>query len=169
MNFNDVIKNRFSVRKFADKPVDSKVIDSIIDTVMTAPTALNLQPVHTYVVTDKEMLEKIDTASPCRYGATCVFAVCYDEENCWTSVNGDKRGVMDASIAATYIMLKATDEGLGSCWVCRFDANILREVLNIPKDLKPECLIMVGHTDKDAQPADRHTIRKPIDEAFTRL
>ncbi len=167
MNFNDVINNRWSVRAFANVPVEKEKLQSIIDTTITAPTAKNMQPVHTYVITNADMLKKVDDISACRYGATAVFAVCYNTDECWTNDKGDSRGEMDASIAATHIMLAATNEGLGTCWVCLFDEDKLRDALKLPQNEKPVCLIMVGYTADTARPSERHTTRKPLDKAFT--
>ncbi len=133
----------------------------------TAPTAKNMQPVHTYVITNADMLKKIDDISPSRYGATAVFAVCYNTDECWTNEAGEMRGEMDASIAATHIMLAATNEGLGTCWVCLFDKDKLSELLDLPKNEVPACLIMVGYASDKAKPSPRHTERKDFDKAFT--
>lgn len=167
MNFNDVIKNRWSVRDFADIAVEKSKLQNIMEITHTAPTAKNMQPVHTYVITNSDMLKKIDTVSPCRFGATAVFAVCYNADECWKNSSGELRGEMDASIAATHIMLAATNEGLGTCWVCLFDKDGIKNVLDLPENEVPACLIMVGYPSDKAKPSERHTDRKDFDKVFT--
>ena len=167
MNFLNVIKSRWSVRDFSDIVIEKSKLLNILDITHTAPTARNMQPVHTYVITNADMLKKIDTVSPCRYGATAVFVVCYNTDECWKSDAGEMRGEMDASIAATHIMLAATNEGLGTCWVCRFEADGVKKVLDLPENEVPACLIMVGYPSDKARPSDRHLDRKDFDKAFT--
>jgi len=167
MNFLNVIKSRWSVRDFADVKIEKQKIQNIMDITYTAPTAKNMQPVHTYVVTNPEMLKKMDDVSACRYGATAVFAVCYNTDECWKNDAGDMRGEMDASIAATHIMLAATNEGLGTCWVCLFDKEKLKDLLNLPDNEVAACLIMVGYPSDKAKPSPRHLDRKDFDKAFT--
>lgn len=167
MNFADVIKSRWSVRDFADIEIEKQKIRNIMDITHTAPTAKNMQPVHTYVITNKDMLKKVDEVSACRYGATAVFAVCYNTDECWKEESGAMRGEMDASIAATHIMLAATNEGLGTCWVCLFDKAKLKDLLNLPDNEVGACLIMVGYPSDTAKPSPRHLDRKDFDKAFT--
>ena len=167
MNFLNVIKSRWSVRDFSDIAIEQQKLQNIMEITHTAPTAKNMQPVHTYVITNGEMLKKIDDVSPCRYGATAVFAVCYNTDECWKDDSGAFRGEMDASIAATHIMLAATNEGLGTCWVCLFDKDGITKLLDLPKNEVPACLIMVGYPSDEAKPSPRHTDRKAFDKAFT--
>lgn len=170
MTFEQVINARYSARSFKDVAVENEKIDNIINLTMTAPTAKNMQPVKTYVITDSEMLKKLDDGvTICRFGATAVFAVCYDKTMAWTNSNGESRGEMDASIAATHIMLSATNEGLGSCWVCLFDKDKLKELLKLDDNIVPCCLIMTGYKADDCEPSVRHTQRKPVDEAFIKI
>ena len=77
MEFEKVIKERFSVRKFKDDKVSEELIQKILEAGNLAPTAKNYQPQKIYVVMSKEGLEKIDKASPCRYNApVCLIVAC---------------------------------------------------------------------------------------------
>lgn len=58
MEFNDVIKNRYSVRKFSDKEVSQKLIEEILEVGRIAPSAGNHQPTVVYVL-DEEKIEKL--------------------------------------------------------------------------------------------------------------
>lgn len=80
MEFQEVIKNRFAVRKFSDKVVEQEKIDAILEAWRLAPTAKNIQPIKIYVVKSEEWLAKIDKASRCRYWAPVVLLVCGDKE-----------------------------------------------------------------------------------------
>ena len=49
-----------------------------------APTAKNLQEQHIYVVQSAEGLAKVDTLTPCRYGAPTMLIVAFDKNNVFT-------------------------------------------------------------------------------------
>lgn len=116
MEFKEVIKTRFSCRKYSDKKIEREKLDAILEAGRLAPTAKNLQEQHIYVVQSEEMLARIDKVTPCRYGAPTVLVVAFDKNNVFT-YPGEKRdsGVEDATIVATHMILAAADEGLGSC------------------------------------------------------
>lgn len=162
MEFCKVIENRFSVREYDEKTVEEDVLQRILEVFRTSPTAKNRQPVRLIVVKDKDMLEKIDGISPCRYGATLAFLVCSDENEAWIDRKSHSRGEMDATIAATHIMLSCTNEGLGTCWVCLFDEDKTRALFELPDNIKPQCFIMAGYPKENTQPNERHTIRHEL-------
>jgi len=51
MEFDDVVRGRRSIRGFLDKPVPRALIREILELAMRAPTSMNTQPWHFYVVT----------------------------------------------------------------------------------------------------------------------
>ena len=166
MDFEKVIKERYSVRKFLDIPVEDEKIQKIMEACILAPTAKNKQPIKIFAVKSIEGLEKIDSISVCRYNAPLVFLVCYDSDACW--YNEDKTvnsGVEDASICTTHMMLEAYNIGLGSCWINLMDYSKCREVFNLEENLVPVCLLDVGYSDYEASPM--HSKSKEIDEIFS--
>ena len=84
MEFKEVVKNRFSCKKYSSRRVEPEKLAAILEAGRLAPTAKNLQEQHVYVVQSEEMLAKIDSATPCRYGAPTVLAVAYDKNNVFT-------------------------------------------------------------------------------------
>lgn len=164
MEFNEVIKARWSVRSFADKKVEQDKISRILEIAQTAPTAKNMQPVRIICAHSEKALSDFSRISPCTYGAPLIFAICSDENKCWIDSDGKSRGEMDASICATHIMLAAANEGLGSCWVCIFDKNELARRFELPENITAHCLVVVGYPSDDAQPSQRHFDRLPLSE-----
>lgn len=90
MEFSEVIKNRYSCKKFGDKKVDKEKLDAILEAGRVAPTAKNLQEQHIYVVQSESGLEIIDKVTPCRYNAPTVLIVAYNKNNVFT-YPGEKR------------------------------------------------------------------------------
>lgn len=58
------ILQRTSVRSYEDRPVEKEKIEKLLRAGMAAPTAVNKQPWHFIVVTDKNQLEKLAEANP---------------------------------------------------------------------------------------------------------
>ena len=79
MEFERVIRERFSARKFKNDLISDELINKILEAGNLAPTAKNSQPQKIYVVKSKEGLEKIDKASPCRYNAPVCIIVASDK------------------------------------------------------------------------------------------
>ena len=90
MEFREVIKNRYSCKKFSGDKVAPEKIEAILEAGRVAPTAKNLQEQHVYVVQSEEMLAKIDALTPCRYNAPTVLVVAFDKNNVFT-YPGEKR------------------------------------------------------------------------------
>lgn len=171
MDFLELAKKRFSVRSFKSTPVEEEKIAKILEAAKVAPTAKNTQPHKIYVVRDPKVLAGMNEASPCIYGAPLVFAIGYDTER--TAKVAERRGYtfgeMDSGIVTTHMILEATDQGLGSCWVGMFIPEKVAEVLDLPENIKITALLPVGYPSDDCVPADRHTIYRPDEEIVTYL
>ena len=80
MEFEQVIRDRFSVRKYTTGSIEPEKLNAVLEAWRLAPTAKNIQPIKIYVVKSEEWLAKIDKASRCRYWAPVVLLVCGDKE-----------------------------------------------------------------------------------------
>ena len=161
MNFEDVIKNRFACRKFLEREVEQEKIDKILEAANMAPTAKNLQPFKIYVVKSKEGIDRIDKASPCRYGAPLVFLICGDKNMCFVK-DDHPCHEMDSTIVLTHMMLEATNIGLSNIWVEMFDENVLREGFSIPENFIPVALMPTGYSELST--SINHDKRKNIED-----
>ncbi|MBR4753147.1 MAG: nitroreductase family protein, partial [Thermoguttaceae bacterium] len=135
MNFQELVKNRYSCKKFSSRQVEADKLTAILESGRWAPTAKNLQEQRVYVLQSAETLAIIDGATPCRYGAPTVLVVAYDKNNVFTYPGGKRdSGVEDASIVATHMILAAADEGVNSCWINFFDPEKAAETLGLPEN-----------------------------------
>jgi len=168
MEFKEVVKNRYSCKKYSERKVEREKLDEILEAGRLAPTAKNLQEQHIYVVESEENLAKIDKATPCRYGAQTVLVVAFDKNNVFT-YPGDKRdsGVEDASIVATHLILAAADAGVDSCWVNFFDPDKLAEDLGLPENEEILMLLDIGYAAEGAGPLANHGSRKELTETVS--
>lgn len=163
MEFDKVIRERFSVRKFKSDLVSDDLINKILEAGRLAPTAKNNQPQKIYVVRLKEGLEKIDKASPCRYNAPVCLIVASDKNIAWSKENYSTYE-MDACIVATHMMLEATNLGVDNIWIEMFDKNILKQEFDMSENIEPICLIPLGYKDDLCVPSPMHGQRKDLSE-----
>ena len=165
MEFKNVVKTRYSCKKFDVRQIEKEKLDAILEAGRLAPTARNLQEQRVYVVQTAEALTKIDSVTPCRYGAPTVLVVAFDKNNVFT-YPGDKHtsGVEDATIVATHMILAATDEGVNSCWINRLDPEKLAGVLGLPENEEVLMMLDLGYAAEGAGPLEKHFNRKPLSE-----
>ncbi len=87
MEFEKIIDERQSTRKFSDRKPEKEIIEKILNAGRKAPTAKNVQPVKVYVAESEKAIVAIDKASPCRYGAPVVLIVGVNtDEACLTVI-----------------------------------------------------------------------------------
>lgn len=171
MEFSEVVKNRYSCKKYdTEKVISEQQLEAILEAGRVAPTAKNLQEQHIYVAQSKEALAAIDSCTPCRYGATTVLVVAWDKDNVFTYPGGKRdSGAEDATIVATHMVLAAHDAGVDSCWVNFFDPAELARALNLPSNEEVLMLLDLGFAAEGAEPLANHFSRKPISETVTRI
>ena len=89
MEFTQVVKNRYSCKKFSARAVEPAKLEEILEAGRAAPTAKNLQEQRIYVVQSQAGREMIDRVTPCRYGAPVCVIVAFDTQNMYTYPGGN--------------------------------------------------------------------------------
>ncbi|MDF2820148.1 MAG: nitroreductase [Clostridiales bacterium] len=169
MDFLDLAKKRFSVRKFIDKPIEEDKILKILEAGRIAPTAVNYQPQRILVVKDPRNLAKLEEARRI-FGATLALVVCANHDESWKrSFDNKDFADVDASIITDHMMLQATELGLGSVWISSFDPALLIDLFNIPNNFEAINILAIGYPVESiplaASSPDRHNVaRKPLSE-----
>ena len=163
MNFEEIIRKRTSVRKFSNKKLEKEKLEKILEAGRVAPTAKNNQPIKIFVVNSEDGIAKLNIASRCIYGSSCVLVICGNKEQAYHK-NDYSTYEMDSCIVATHMMLEATNLNVDNIWIESFDEKILREQLNIPNELIPVCLLPLGYKTDDCPLNPLHDKRKPIEE-----
>lgn len=165
MEFKDVVKERYSCKKYDSRQISDVQLAAILEAGRLAPTAKNLQEQRIYVLQSPEALAIVDELTPCRYGAPTVIAVAFDTDNVFTYPGGKRdSGIEDAAIVATHMMLAAKDAGVESCWLNLFDPDIAKEKLGLPDNQEVLMLLDLGFPAEGAGPLPNHANRKPLDE-----
>jgi len=63
MQFNDIVMQRYAVKKFNGKLVPEEKINELIELVRYAPSAINLQPWKIKIITDQKLKEQLRPAA----------------------------------------------------------------------------------------------------------
>jgi len=170
MEFKEVVRNRYSCKKFDNRQISNSQLEAILEAGRLAPTAKNLQEQHIYVVQSPEALAKIDQCTPCRYGAPTVLVVAFDKDNVFTYPDQKRQsGIEDASIVATHLMLAATDVGVDNCWINFVHIDELHAALGLPENEEILMLLDLGFAAPGVQPLGNHFSRKDLTETVSYL
>lgn len=170
MNFIDLAKERYSVRKFKKDSIPQSIIEQILEAGMVAPTGCNYQPQRIFVINSKEGLEKLYECTRCHFEAPLAFLICYNKDECWYRPY-DKKGCgeVDASIVTTHMMMRAWELGIGSCWVMHYRPESIKEAFDLPDNLESVALLVMGYADESSKPANLHFESKKIDDVVKYL
>lgn len=168
MDFYELAKSRYSVRKFQEKKVPQEEIDRLLLLSHLAPTGCNLQPQRILVIQEKEALAQLKECTHSHFNAPLAMLICYHKNEGWIrQYDGARSAPVDCSIVATHIMLGAWERGIGSCWVMSFDPQKMRQNFHIPADLEPVALLVMGYPAADSVPNPRHEETRPLGEVVS--
>ncbi len=169
-DFLSLAHERYSCRAFTDQPVEAEKVDALLEAARVAPTAVNKQPWHAWVVADPAALEKINATTRFGFGAKTVIVLGADRSQAWTrKFDSANFADVDASIVGAHIMLAAQDLGLGTTWVACFDAPAMQEAFPQMADYDLVAMFPLGYPSPDYAPAAGHLASKPIEELVDRI
>lgn len=164
MDFKDLAQRRYSVRSYQSTPVDHKQLLKVIGVALLAPSAVNFQPWKFVVVTDPELLARLHSCYHREWFKTapaCIVAI-GDHDKGWHRPTDDKDYTdIDVAIAIDHLMLAATEIGLGTCWICHFNAEKCAEIFDLPANFEPIAMIPIGYPNSETVP---EKTRKTLDQ-----
>ena len=152
MEFTEVIAKRRSIRKYKSNPVPEAKLQKLYEALRMAPSGANRQEFNFIFVKDEEKRLRIATEAGHQgfiaEAPVLMIAVC------------NPGGEFNVAIAVDHMILAATNEGLGTCWVGWFEREPVKEILGIPESKEVAILVPIGFPDEspDARP------RKSLDE-----
>lgn len=164
MNVMQVIMARRSVRHFKPDPIPREVITTLLEAARHAPSAGNLQPWRFYAVWRDEVRSALAGAALGQLfiaQAPVVIVVSAVPED--SGLKYGQRGrelycLQDTGAAVQNILLAATAQGLGTCWVGAFDEGAVSRVLKLPPEERPVAIIPVGYAAREAIATSRKTL-----------
>jgi len=150
MEFESVIKSRESVRDYSLKKVEDEKINYVIECARFAPSWTNKQCWQFIVVKDKKIINDLSKASIINRwlkNVPVIIVACGDPKQ--SGVRNDiYYFIVDVSIALEHIVLAATDKGLGTCWIGGFSEKKVKELLEIPENIRVVALTALGYPAK---------------------
>ena len=157
----ETIMTRTSIRQYTDQPVEKEKIEAMLRAGMAAPTAVNAQPWHFVVVSDKAKLGELAAANP-RAGmlksAPLAIVVCGDMTKAMEG-KGRQFWIQDCSAATENILLAAHAQGLGAVWTALYPMEErmqpVSEALKLPDTLIPLCTVVIGYPAEQPEPKDK--------------
>lgn len=154
----EALLTRRSVRRFTDELVQDEDVTLLLRAAMQAPSAGNAQPWHFVAITDRSTLGVIPSFHPFAQMAAeapLAILVCADQG----LEKYSSRWPLDCAAAAENMLLAAHARGLGAVWVGVYPEeqrmNAFRQLLNIPEEILPVALIVVGHPLETRPPVNR--------------
>ena len=163
--FISLIRKRRSIRRFLDRQVEARKIDSLIEAALRSPSSMGRNPWEFIVVADRDLLEKLSRAK--QHGSTFLKNAPLGIVICANPGKSDM-WIEDSSIASIFVHLAAESMDLGSCWIqirgrmhdegMTADAYV-RETLNIPQELNVESIVAVGYADEKKPPHTKEELQ----------
>ena len=165
MDFLKLATERYSVRKFQNTHLPQAQIDQILAAGHVAPTGCNFQPQRILVLNTDESIQKLQDCTKCHFNAPTAMLICYNKDETWTrKYDGAQSAPADACIVTTHMMLMAHTLGIGTTWVMHFNPTKMREAFNIPENIEPMALLVMGYPADDAAPLDLHSTYRDLNE-----
>jgi len=163
MDLNKVIFSRHSTRDYDDKRIKNEVLSEILEIAKYAPSAGNMQNWVFMIIEDKKKMSKLSEACLNQHWisqAPLLIVVCYDERSAKTLFpeKALEYSIQNSTAASIYIMLKARDLDLGSCWVDIVKREEVSRQLKLPPYIIPSHIITIGYPKGD----DKKTTRNEI-------
>lgn len=170
MSFAELTKARYSCRHYTEQAVEAEKLEAILEAGRLAPSACNNHPARVLVCDTPELRKKAAVCQPrferdgSIFGAPVVLLVCAVTEDAWVrpydQMNSSQ---IDSSIVCDQMMMRATELGLGTCWVAHFNPERAIEQFELPEGIYPYHMLTVGYaadTIADPDKREARTISK---------
>lgn len=163
MEFREVIARRRSIRAYSDEGIEHGSLERILRTALRAPSAGNLQAWRVVVVRSVPQRQALAAAAGGQeFLAQAPVDLVFFADPDRSAAKYGRRGaslyaVQDATIAATFAVLAATDEGLSTVWVGAFDEAVVATVCG-ERRLRPVAIVPVGHGAEEPPETSRRDL-----------
>ena len=168
MEFDEILKRRHSVRRFRQSDIPLEKLEQIIDAANRAPSAGNLQAYRIFAVSNQNMKGEIAVAANEQdFIAEASICLVFCADPIKSSMEYGTRGkelysIQDATISATFALLKAVDLGYATAWIGAFNETQLRKILGIDR-LVPVAIILIGEAAEEPYVTKRRSLRSSVE------
>ncbi|MFW5991994.1 MAG: nitroreductase family protein [Halanaerobiaceae bacterium] len=166
MDIYEAIKKRRSIRNYLPDEIEEDKLKRVLEAGRLAPSGKNAQAWRFIVTGDKNIKRLlVDACKGQKFIADAdkIITVCVDE----TSVYQDHGGYMtsfavDGAIAMQQMMLAATAEGLGTCWIGAFYEEQVKDILKVPDPYRVIGLTPLGYPAKPGKDRGRKSLSELV-------
>ena len=161
MDVFEAIAKRRSIRKYKNNEIEDEKLEKITESARIAPSASNRQEWKFIVVKDQNTRDKLVEAAHgqefVRQAPVTIVACSTESERIMPC--GQHAYTVDLSIAVSFMMLEATELGLGTCWLGAFDEEAVKEILGIPSDIRVPAMFTLGYADENPVARPRKALK----------
>jgi nitroreductase len=169
MDFDEVIRKRKMVREYdKGKQISDKIIMKLIRNAHRAPSAGHTQVQEFIIIKDlaiKKKLRKAAVSQEYVEKAPVLIVVCSNTSRSISRYgNRGKQfySIIDGAFASMLILLTATNEGIGTCFVGAFEDNKVSAILKLPEFVKPIGIICIGYPAEEPERFERISLSKLV-------
>jgi len=166
MNVKEAIEKRRSIRKYKSKEISEELLNEILEAARLAPSGNNAQPWKFKVIRDEETKDKLKQNGIFKqdfvYSSPVIIVCCADPDaypqgkfEPGFDDSNEFRASRDLSLACQNLVLRATDLGLGTCYVGWMNKDKIKEVLDLPKTYIIPYIITIGYADEKPSVSSR--------------
>ena len=166
MEVYEAIDRRRSVRAYDHRPVPDEVLMRVLETGRIAPSASNIQPWHFIVVRSPERRKELSDGKWAKFLTETPVVIV----GCGNKEASPEWHMVDVTIAMQQMVIAATAEGLGTCWIGSFYEDRIRSTLRIPDKYKVVAMLAVGYPKERHDPSisvPKFRSRKKMEEVLS--
>jgi len=162
----DIIEKRKSIRSYKPQEVSEEDLNYVLEAFRKAPSAKNLQPWKLIVVKDRKKIN--DLAIACNNQtfltqAPVLIVACALEDEAYGKMGGYMNSFpVDIGIALEHLILAATERGLGTCWIGAFNEKMVKDVLDIPDNVRVVALTPLGYPAEEGRLRGRKSLSEIV-------
>jgi nitroreductase len=164
MDFTTLVEGRYSVRSYRTDPIEEEKLLRVLEAMRLAPTATNRQAFQFIVIHTEGREEELRRIYNKNWfvEAPAVVCACGIPADNWVRMDGKNYNDVDVAIAMDHLILAATNEGLGTCWIGAFDAQAAKEVLGLPEGAEPIAFTPLGYPADQPRPKKRKELSELV-------
>lgn len=152
MTVKEAIESRRAYRSLVPVEITEGLIKDLAECIRLTPSCFNNQPWRFVFVHDHDMLlkmrEALSKGNEWVHDASMIVAV-FSEMTLDCDIKGREYYLFDTGMATAFMILRATELGLVAHPIAGYNEQKVKDILQIPNDMKVITLVNVGkHSDK---------------------
>ncbi len=155
MKIKETINIRRAYRSLDPVEITEEFIKDLAECAQLTLSCFNNQPWRFVFVTDREVLQNLYTAMSrgnewTQYSSMIIAILSKKELDC--DIKGREYFLFDTGMATAFMILRATELGLVAHPIAGFREAEVKNILNIPEDMKVITLVIVGKHSEEIKP-----------------